>query len=47
MIIEQTAMRFFGTGKEVTMHGRTMIDSVVSWFILRMPYAFDILDQLE
>lgn len=47
MTIEQTAMRFFGTGKEGTKHGRTMTDSVVSRFILGMPYAFDILDQLE
>lgn len=47
MTIEQTAMRFFGTGKEGTQHGRTMTDSIVSRFILGMSYAFEVLDQLE
>lgn len=47
MTIEQTLMRIIHTGPQGLSHGRSMLDSVISRFINGMPYAFDIMNQLE
>lgn len=47
MTIEQTLMRVLKTGAQSATHGRSVSDSVLSRFIQGMPYAYDVMDQLE
>lgn len=47
MTIEQTLMRILKTGAQSATHGRSVTDSVLTRFIQGMPYAYDIMDQLE
>lgn len=47
MTIEQTLMRVLKIGAQSATHGRSVTDSVLTRFIQGMPYAYDIMDQLE